>query len=181
MLQLEVAISPEGWDEKTEQFVEPKFVTLRLEHSLVSISKWESKWNKSFLSSAEKTDEEIFDYIKCMSTTSNVDPDVFDHLTEANIRDIQQYINAPMTATTIREDSSTKRSREIVTNELIYYWMFSLGIPKELEKWHLNRLITLIKVFNAKNDTPKKRNRRDVMSQNAKLNAARRQRLNSRG
>lgn len=181
MLQLDIPMSPEGWDEKTEQFVEPTFATLKLEHSLVSISKWESKWNKAFLSTVDKTNEEIMDYVKCMTTTQNVDPEVYNHLTAEHYRQIQQYIHAPMTATTIREDENAKRSREVVTSELIYYWMFSLGIPKELEKWHLSRLITLIKVFNAKNESPKKRSRRDIMSQNAKLNAARRQRLNSRG
>ena len=181
MLQLVIPVAPEGWDEIKEEFVDAKTVTLKLEHSLVSISKWESKWNKAFLSNTPKTDEEIFDYIKCMVTTSNVDDSVFNHLTETNVKEIQDYINAPMTATTIREDKTAKGSREIVTNELIYYWMFSLGIPKDLEKWHLNRLLTLIKVFNAKNAPEKKMSKKDIMSRNAALNQARRQKLNSKG
>lgn len=181
MLQIIVPIAPEGWDEIKEEFIEEKTVALKLEHSLVSISKWESKWRKAFLSNAAKTDEEIFDYIKCMATTSNVDPTIFDHLTEDNIKSIQDYINAPMTATTFSDDKSSKSSREVVTSELIYYWMFSLGIPKDMEKWHLNRLLTLIKVFNVKNAPPKKRSKRDIMSRNAALNQARRQQFNSKG
>lgn len=181
MLQLEILMSPEGWDEKAERFVEPKTVTLKLEHSLVSISKWESKWCKAFLSSVDKTDEEIADYIKCMTVTQNVDPDVYNHLNAENYKQIQEYINAPMTATTFSDDKNAKRNREVVTSELIYYWMFSLQIPKELEKWHLNRLITLIRVFNVKNADPKKMSKRDIMSRNAQLNAARRQQLNSKG
>ena len=181
MLQIIVPIAPEGWDEIKEEFVEAETVTLKLEHSLVSISKWESKWNKAFLTNVAKTNEEIFDYIKCMATTSNVDPTIFDHLTEDNIKSIQDYINAPMTATTFADDKSSKSSREVVTSELIYYWMFSLGIPKDMEKWHLNRLLTLIKVFNVKNAPPKKRSKRDIMSRNAALNQARRQQFNSKG
>ena len=183
MLQIVVPIEPEKWDESTEQFIEAKTVTLKLEHSLVSISKWESKWNKPFLTSNQKTDEEIFDYVKHMTTTQNVDPEVYNHLTSENFREINAYINAPMTATTVSEDKSAKRNRETVTSELIYYWMFSLGIPKDLEKWHLNRLITLIRVFNAKNasSSGKKRSKRDIMRQNAALNEARRKQLNTRG
>ena len=181
MLQIEIPVSPEGWDEEKEQFVDPKLVVLKLEHSLVSISKWESTWNKAFLTSANKTNDEIVDYVKCMTVTQNVDPDVYNHLTEENFKKIQAYIQAPMTATTFYEDKTPKRNREVVTSELIYYWMFSLGIPKDLEKWHINRLLTLIRVFNVKNAPPKRRSSRDIMSQNTRLNAARRQRLNSKG
>ena len=181
MLQLEIQLSPEGWDERTEKFVEPKTVTLKLEHSLVSISKWESKWNKPFLSAAEKTTEEVIDYIKCMTVTQNVDPDVYNHFSKEDFDKIHSYINAPMTATTFRDDKPGRSAREVITSELIYYWMFSLQIPKELEKWHLNRLITLIRVFNVKNADPKKMSKRDIMSRNSQLNAARRQQLNSKG
>ena len=181
MLQIEVPISPEGWDEIKQEFVEPKVVTLKLEHSLVSVSKWESKWNKPFLSSNSKTDEEIFDYIKCMTTTQNVDDDVYNHLTQDNIKSINKYIEAPMTATTFSEDKSSKGNREVVTSELIYYWMISLGIPVDFQKWHLNRLMTLIRVCNIKNAPPKKMSKRDVMSRNKALNDARRKQLNTRG
>jgi hypothetical protein len=174
-------MSPEEWDEKTERFIEPKCKVLQLEHSLMSLSKWESKWCKPFLSKTDMTPEETIDYIKCMTITPNVDPEVYDHLTEKNIDEVVQYINAPMTATTFAEDKSSKNNREIITAELIYYWMIALQIPSEYQKWHLNKLLTLIRVCNIKNQPPKKRSKRDIMSRNAALNAARRKQLNSKG
>ena len=181
MLQLEVQLSPEGWDEKNEEFVDAKTQNLLLEHSLVSLSKWESKWCKPFLTNTGKTDEEILDYIKYMTLTENVDPEVYSHLSVENFKQIDAYINSPMTATTFAEDKNGKRSREIITAELIYYWMIALNIPFECQHWHLNRLLTLVRVCNVKNAPPKKMNKRDVMSRNAALNAARRQQLNSKG
>lgn len=181
MLTIEVPISPEGWDEVKEEFVEAKTQTLQLEHSLVSLSKWESKWNKSFLSNKEKTYEETKDYIRCMTITQNVDPEVYNCLRNSDIDKVNQYIQAPMTATTFMEDKSGKGNREVITSELIYYWMIALNIPFECQKWHLNRLLTLIRVCNIKNTPPKKRSKRDIMNQNAALNAARRKRLNSKG
>lgn len=171
----------EEWDEVNEQFIQAKEQTLCLEHSLVSLSKWESKWHKAFLSNKPKTDEEVLDYIKCMTITQNVPPDTYDRLTKENLEEINRYIEDPMTATVINEDGTTKKSREVVTAELIYYWMTALQIPWECQKWHLNRLITLVKVCNVKNSPPKKRSARDIMSRNAKLNAARRKQFNSRG
>ena len=171
----------EGWDEVNERFIKTNEQTLCLEHSLVSLSKWESKWNKAFLSNKPKTEEEVLDYIKCMTITQNVPPDTYNCLTRENIEEINRYIEAPMTATVITEDGKTTRGRETVTAELIYYWMIALQIPWECQKWHLNRLITLVKVCNVKNSPPKKRSARDIMSRNAKLNAARRKQYNSRG
>lgn len=181
MLQLKIPLSPEGWDEARQEFVEPKVKVLQLEHSLVSLSKWESKWCKPFLTDKQKSTEEILDYIRCMTITQNVDPEVYDHLTPANISEVEKYINAPMTATYISEDKSGKKSNEIVTAELIYYWMIALQIPVEFQKWHLNRLLMLVKVCNIKNAPPKKRGVRDIMKSNAELNAARRKQFNSRG
>ena len=181
MLQLTIALSPEGWDEEKEEFVEAKSQTLQLEHSLVSLSKWESKWEKPFFSKTDKTHEEILDYIKFMTITKNVDPDVYTHFSQENIRDINKYIEAPMTATTFSADKAAKNNREIITAELIYYWMIALNIPFECQKWHLNRLLTLIRVCNIKNSPPKKMNKRDLASRNAQLNAARRKRLNTKG
>ena len=181
MLQIAVPMSPEGWDEEKQEFVEPTYFTLQLEHSLVSISKWESKWRKSFLSNPNKTSEEVSDYIKCMTITQNVKPEVYAHLSTDNINKINEYIAAPMTATYFSEDNSKKSMRESVTSELIYYWMIALNIPFQCEKWHLNRLLTLIRVCNVKNAPPKKRNRRDILSQQAALNQARRQKLNTKG
>lgn len=181
MLRLTIQLSPEGWDEKKEEFVEAKTQVLQLEHSLVSLSKWEAKWCKPFLSNTSKTDEEILDYIKYMTVTPNVDPDVYLHFTTEHFKEIDRYINAPMTATTFSEDKNGKRSREIITSELIYYWMVALNIPFECQKWHLNRLLTLVRVCNVKNAPPKKRSKRDTARNYAQLNAARRQQLNSKG
>lgn len=176
------ASKTEFWDYEKEEFVYRTIIkeqTLKLEHSLIALSKWESKWRKPFISS-EKTDEELLDYIKCMTLNSNVDPNVYDCLSKDNIKEIVDYIHAPMTATTFRK-SSGKSNREIVTSELIYYWMVTFNIPFECEKWHINRLMTLIRVCEVKNEKPKKQNRGEIMRNNAALNAARRKQLNSRG
>lgn len=180
MLQITIP-AVELWDERKQEFVTTKEQTLQLEHSLVSISKWESKWCKPFLSKQEKTFEETLDYIKCMTITQNVKPEVYNYLTNKNIEEINNYIDAPMTATYFSDEKNSKTSREQVTAELIYYWMIALNIPFECQKWHLNRLLTLIKVCNIKNQPPKKRSRKEIMSRNAALNAARRKRLNTRG
>ena len=179
---LQITIEPTSlWDESKETFIDIGKQTLNLEHSLVSLSKWESKWCKSFLSTNEKTFEETLDYIKCMTLTQNVKPEVYNALTRENITQINEYIAAPMTATYFVEDKNGKNSREQITSELIYYWMIALNIPFECQKWHLNRLLTLIRVCNIKNQPPKKRSRREIMSRNAALNAARRKQLNTKG
>lgn len=169
------------WDEEKEEFVEPPYVTLQLEHSLVALSNWESKWCKIFFSNKKKTDEETLDYIKCMTLTPNVAPEVYDRLTSENIRQIEEYINAPMTASIVPAVASGKPNREAVTAELIRYWMIALQIPSEYEEWHLNKLFMLIRVCNFKNTPPKKRSKKDIMSRNAALNAARKKQLNTRG
>lgn len=181
MLQIKVPLSPEGWDEEKNEFVEPKTQVLQLEHSLVSLSKWESKWCKPFLSKTPKTSEETLDYIKFMTINQNVKPEVYEHLTTENVEEINNYIESPMTATTFYEDKNGKPNRETITSELIYYWMVALQIPFECQKWHLNRLITLIRVCNVKNAPPKKMSKREIMSRNAALNAARRKQMNSKG
>lgn len=180
MLQITIP-AVELWDEQNNEFTRQKERTLQLEHSLVSLSKWESKWNKAFLGRANKTEEEVIDYIKCMTITQNVDSDAYNYLTKDNIERINDYINAPMTATVFTKDETGKNNREVVTSELIYYWMIALNIPFECQKWHLNRLLTLIRVCNIKNAPPKKRSKRDIMSRNAALNAARKKQLNTRG
>ena len=180
MLQITVP-GIELWDEEAQEFIYSKEQTLQLEHSLISLSKWESKWCKPYISKKDKTYEEVLDYIKCMTLTPNVKPEVYKCLTEENIDAIQKYIKAPMTATYISDNKNGGGSREPVTSELIYYWMISLNIPIEFQKWHLSRLITLIKVCNIKNAPPKKMGRRALMSRNAALNASRRKRLNTKG
>ena len=173
----------EKWDEGKQEFIYVKAQTLQLEHSLVSLSKWESKWHKAFLGRQEKTDEETLDYIRCMTLTKNVDPMVYECLNKSAINQIKEYIDDSMTATVFSDNkSSSKGSREIVTAELIYYWMIALNVPFDpCQKWHLNRLLTLIQVCNIKNQPPKKMSRREILSRNASLNAARRQKYNTTG
>ena len=172
--------SREEWNETSQEFVYAKGQTLQLEHSLVSISKWEAKWCKPFLSKDQKTYEETVDYIRCMTLTQNVDPKTYSLLTKDHIQKINDYIESPMTATYVREIPGPK-SHETITSELIYYWMISYNIPFECQKWHLNRLLTLIRVCSIKNAPTKKQSPRDIMSRNAALNAARRQQMNSKG
>ena len=181
MLQI-VIPAAEMWDGIKQEFIKSEATTLQLEHSLISISKWEAKWHKSFLSTPEKTAEETLDYIRCMTLTQNVNPSVYDCLTEENFKEIGAYIDNPMTATCFyNNDPSGRKSREKVTSELIYYWMIAFNIPPEYQKWHLNRLMTLIRVCDIKNQPPKKMSKRETMSQNARLNAARRKQLNTKG
>lgn len=179
---LQITIQPvELFDEQKQEFVQVKKQTLRLEHSLVSLSKWESKWNKPFVSKQEKTLEETLDYIKCMTLTQNVDPTVYRGLTNEQIEQINRYIDAPMTATRFSDTGQKRVNNERVTSEIIYHWMIALQIPFDCEKWHLNRLLTLIKVCSIKNQPPKKRSMRETSSHYAALNAARRKRFNSKG
>ena len=180
MLQVTIPAT-EQWDESTESFINSKEQKLLLEHSLVSVAKWESKWNKPFLSDSEKlTREESIDYIRCMTLNKDVDPDIYKRIPNNIMEKISEYISAPMSATILPKEKG-RGSREPVTSELIYYWMVALTIPFECQKWHLNRLINLIGICNIKNAPPKKRSQRDIMSRNAALNASRRKRLNSRG
>ena len=174
----------ELWDENKEEFITIKEQTLQLEHSLVSLSKWESKWCKPFLSKDIKTEEETLDYIRCMTITQNVDPDVYNFIPNNIREEIKEYIEAPMTATWFNDDKNGKGGKgnsEQITSELVYYWMIAQNIPFECEKWHLNRLLTLIKVCNVKNQPPKKMGKKALMSRNAALNAARRKQLNTKG
>jgi len=180
MLQITVP-GTELFDESTESFIRTNDTQLKLEHSLLSISKWESKWCKPFLAKSKedvRTNEEMLDYIKCM-TLNSVPTNVYNALTPKNLKEIGDYIAHPMTATTV---TNLKKSsnKEIVTSELIYYWMIVCNIPFECEKWHINRLLMLIKVCNAKNN-PEKMNREDLILRNRALNAARKKALHTRG
>ena len=171
----------ELYDEKKNDFIELEEQTLKLEHSLVSLSTWESKWHKPFLHTKDKTQEEVIDYIRCMTLTENVHPLTYYYLSQSNIEKINSYIDDSMTATTFKDDKKKKSSREIVTAEIIYHWMISFNIPVEFQYWHINRLITLVRVCEIKSNPPKKRSMRDIMSQNAARNAAMRKRLGSKG
>lgn len=173
----------EEWDEVNEQFIATKDQTLQLEHSLVSISKWESKWHKPFMSETQtRTTEETIDYIRCMTITQNVDSEIYNYITNEIIEQVNNYISDPMTATWFTDDKMpSRRNSEAVTSELIYYWMTSFNIPIKCEKWHLNRLMTLIRICNIKSQPPKKMSGRETSRQYAAMNKARRKRLNSRG
>lgn len=180
MLQIKIP-KTELWDEKNEVFIiNNKEQILTLEHSLLSISKWESKWKKPFLSKDEKTDAETIDYIRCMTITSNVDSTVYNFIDSKIIEQVDNYIDDPMTATWFN-DKEKFNSRQIITSELIYYWMIALNIPWETQKWHLNRLLTLIKVCNIKNTPPKKMSMNEVINRNAAINKARKAKYNTKG
>lgn len=179
MIQLDIP-DLEKFDDSKGEFLMIKGQTIQVEHSLVSISKWESKWNKPFLSKEPKTVNETIDYIKCMTITQNVRPEIYDNLTNDNVEKISKYISAPMSATWFK-DNNKNTSTEIVTSEIIYYWMISYNIPFECQKWHLNRLLTLIRVCSMKNEKPKKMSRSEIINRNKTLNEQRKQQLNSRG
>ena len=172
--------SIELYDERINEFFTTKEQTIQIEHSLVSLSKWESKWCKPFLTKEEKTHEESIDYIRCMTITQNVDDNVYKLIGQGIIEEVSRYIEAPMTATAFNTENKNG-SREIITAEIIYYWMIALNIPFECQKWHLNRLIALIKVCDIKNTPSKKMSKREIMERNRSLNLARREALNTKG
>ena len=180
MLQI-VIPELELFDDSKNEFVTSKEQTLQLEHSLVSLSKWESKWCKAFFSKREKTYEETLDYIKCMTLTQNVPDSVYKRLTRSNVEQINRYIESPMSATHFRATDGGSQNRETITSELIYYWMIALNIPFECQKWHINRLLTLVRLCNIKNQPPRTQNKRETINQYAALNEARRKQFNSKG
>jgi hypothetical protein len=171
----------EQFNEVTNEFYYPKDQALQLEHSLVSISKWESKWCKPFLDTRRKTIIETIDYIKCMTINKNVDPLIYNNITDDMISEVNSYIDASMTATVLPKNNGHGVNREPKTSELIYYWMIALNIPFECEKWHLNRLLTLINICNIRNQPPKKMGKNELMSRNKAINDARRQQLHTKG
>ena len=180
---LKLTIKPaEGFDNETNKFVPiGEEVIIELEHSLVSVSKWESKYEKTFLTDSKKTSDEIYFYIQCMSN-DDISEEVLNRITSSDARIINDYIEQKHSATRfLQRPGSATKSREKITSELIYYWMIALGIPCEYRKWHINRLLTLIRVCNIKNQPPKKMSKRDIMSRNAALNAARRNQLHTKG
>lgn len=177
--------SKEFFDNATGLFHYTKEKTIVLEHSLVSLSKWESKWGKPFNDGKPKTIEEIVDYIRCMTITQNISNDTYDGITQEILEKVNSYIDEPMTATTFRSinknDKHKKVGKDIITAEIIYYWMFSYNIPLECQKWHLNKLLTLIRIFNVKNTPQKKMSNKDTIKHNRALNNARKKKLGTRG
>lgn len=180
MLTLTIPAS-EFYDEKHEVFVKLKELSINVEHSLISISKWESKYHKPFLDKKEWTEEETLDYIRCMTMNHSVPDYAYYLITPEQAEEIRRYIENPMSASIVPDMKQGRVGREIVTSELIYYWMVSLQIPLECEKWHLNRLLMLVKVCNYKNAPPKKRSKNDVLKQQRNINEARKAAANSSG
>ncbi len=183
MLSIEIP-ARELFNEKTNEFIQIPRTVLKLEHSLVSISKWEAKYKKPFISKDKKetkTREQTIDYIRFMTLTQNVDPNVYYGLTEENLQAIADYIDDPMTASWVNDEEDGKKSNEAITSELIYWWMTALQIPWEAQKWHLNRLMMLIRIGNAKNKPPKKMSRHAILARNKRLNDERRRKYNTKG
>lgn len=182
MLYLEIPDN-EFFDENKSEFIYVKAQTLKLEHSLISISKWESKWQKPFLYT-KMTTQQTVDYIRCMTVGPVNDLNIYYGITDDHIKKVNNYINNPMSATTFNErflKGRGRRSNEIVTSEIIYYWMVTFRIPIEFEKWHLNRLMNLIKICEIKSRPGKKMSQRDILKQNAELNQRRLAQTGSRG
>lgn len=181
MLVLHVnASGDEVYDEETGEFKPGSSVPLRLEHSLYTISKWEEKWKKPFLSDDEKTEDEMVDYIRCMAI-DDVPDSLLNQLTQEDVKAIGKYISDDATATTINDHTHPGPRKHIITSEVIYYWMFSRQIPMECEHWHLNRLITLMRVWDAYSGSQKKMSRKDTASMYARENARRKAMMKSKG
>lgn len=180
MLKLNIKAS-EFYDENTCEFIKTPGLKLTLEHSLYTISKWESRWMKSFLNSKNLTDDELLDYILCMDLTETLTLDIIHTIPQVDLQRIVTYINSTMTATTFNDEGSKGANREIITSELIYFWMISYQIPLDCEHWHLNRLMTLIKICNIKNSPPKKQNRQAMLDKRKELNKQRRMQGHSTG
>ena len=179
MLKITVS-AMEFWDDGTSRFVKIPAQTLKLEHSLISIYKWESKWHKSFLSTKEKTAEEALDYIRCMTINQEIDPIIYRYLSVDQMTKIKEYVSNSMTATTVN-NRNKRPSRQIITAEVIYSWMIDLGIPLEFEKRHLNHLLTLIDVCSIRQSPGKKMSKKDIYNQNRALNASRKARIGTHG
>lgn len=180
MLRIEIAGS-EYWDEEKEEFISSPRDTLLLEHSLYSLRQWESKWKKSFLSQKDMTAEELLDYIRCMTLGKERDPLVYQSLTFDQIVQIREYINDPMTATTFREEEGAPKNRSITTAEILYYEMSELNIPYSCERWHLNQLMTLIRVCAIKRSPKKKGGKKNAAQNRKNLNKQRRDQYGTRG
>ncbi len=172
----------ELFNDATQEFIKVKGRELHLEHSLVSLAKWESKFHKTFLVKENKTRAETIEYIKLMTITQNVEDNVFKAIDTKVLNEVSAYLEDPMTATTFSEQEQKRKiNREVITAEIIYYWMVALQIPMECQKWHLNRLLTLINVCNIKNQPKGKMSKAAIVARNKALNAERRQRSNSPG
>jgi hypothetical protein len=181
MLELHIPAGQDWFDDTNQVFIPVPALTLRLEHSLGSVSKWESRFERAFLGKQEKTSEETLAYIEMMILDENFPPGVSSRFSKEHFDQINNYINAPMTATKIQDRPGSQPSRETITSELVYYWMVTFNIPFDCETWHLNRLLMLIRVCNLKNSSGKKMNRQELASRNRSVNAQRRAASGSKG
>jgi hypothetical protein len=183
MLKLDIE-EQEFFNDKTGEFFNVPEMHMKLEHSLISLKKWESKWHKPFLSQKDLSYDELRDYIRCMNISDNVAEENYKYIPAKYINEVVDYIKNPMTATWFSNNDkvgAAKSKKEVITNEIIYYWMITLNIPVEFQKWHLNQLLTLIKVVNIKNEPKKKMNRKDEARQRAALNKARQSKYHTKG
>jgi hypothetical protein len=172
----------EMWDEEAQRFFYMDGIVLQFEHSLVSLSKWEARFKKLFLTKDQKTDEEMVGYVEAMLLTPDVGREVLDRLSEDNVKAIDDYINDPMTGSIVAEmPDQGRKSSERISSELIYFWMSQYQIPIECEHWHLNRLFTLIKIHHAKSQKPKKMSTQKQAQTMAEINAARKKKLGTSG
>lgn len=174
-------LGAEHFNEETQEFTTEGDVILELEHSLVALSKWESIFEKPFLGIGEKSNEEVLGYIEAMVITPNVPAEVFSRLSQTNYDAINDYIDSKRSATWFADTPNAPKSREIITSELIYYWMIALTVPIECEIWHLNRLFSLLKICNIKNSKPKKMTKNELAQRNSALNAQRKAQLGTTG
>ena len=175
-------LGEEFWDDEAERFCYPSSVALQFEHSLVSLSKWEAEFHKLFLTPDPKDEEEMAGYVRSMLSTPGVDPKVLDHLTEENMKTLDEYINNPMSGTTFSKVlPQQQKSTERISSELIYFWMSQYKIDKECEHWHLNRLFTLIRIHHAKTQKPQKMSRQAQVQSMAELNAQRKAKMGTKG
>lgn len=171
----------EHYNEETNTFYDDEDVKVELEHSLISLSKWESIYQKPFLSPGKKSSEEIFGYLRSMVITPGLDPDVVYKCSQKNIAEVQGYIDSSESATTFGTMPERRGPGEVITSELIYYWLVAFNIPFEVETWHLNRLFSLIRICNLKNSKPRKMSRSEISTQYRDLNARRRAELGTKG
>ena len=178
---LRIIIGEETFNDETKEFSIADPVVLDLEHSLISVSKWESKHQKPFLSSGKKTPDEIYDYLKCMVVTPNADPDALNRCSQENLDAIQQYIDSSESATTFGSMPERRGPAEVITSELIYYWMLTFNVPAQFESWHLNRLFALIRICNVKNSPPKKMSQTERALKNREINEQRKKQFGTRG
>lgn len=178
---LRIVIGDESFNDETQTFETINDVSLDLEHSLLSISKWESKFEKPFLGPGKKSSDELFEYIKAMVLTSDVDLDVLNKCSQKNLDLIQEYIDSSQSATTFGVMPERRGPGEVITAELIYYWIVSFNIPFECQTWHLNRLFALIRICNIKNSKPKRMSRNEIAQRNRDLNAKRKAELGTKG